>query len=199
MSSGDWGAYVAAGDDDDLDGFVDYTLEMWTKQESWRVEERNSALMNKREDYSKEFSYYWYDSRNGGASGEAVGLLSTNGVATLYANGNKVLPEAGVWTHQAFVRDTSADRCYSFVSGTNSWAGGTAFGTEPVWAGTAPLEIGGSHLSYSFPGQIDEVRISSVARSADWIKATHDTVAVRNFATYGEAKRIVKGLMIIIC
>ena len=38
--------------------------------------------------------------------------------------------------------------------------------------------------SHNFPGKIDEVRISKVERSADWIQATHDTIAAADFATY---------------
>ena len=39
-----------------------------------------------------------------------------------------------------------------------------------------------------FPGSIDEVRVSNVARSADWVKASHDTVTESSFATYGSAR-----------
>jgi len=46
------------------------------------------------------------------------------------------------------------------------------------------VRIGGrdtSPLGEYFSGAIDEVRVSSVARSADWIKAEHDTVANASF------------------
>lgn len=41
-----------------------------------------------------------------------------------------------------------------------------------------------------FNGLIDELRISRVARSEAWLKASHDTVAVRGFATYGMATKV---------
>ena len=51
----------------------------------------------------------------------------------------------------------------------------------------------------SFPGSIDEVRISKVARSADWVKASHDTVTESAFAVYSAAKENGrKGMMIFI-
>ena len=50
-----------------------------------------------------------------------------------------------------------------------------------------------------FPGSIDEVRVSNVARSADWVKASHDTVTESSFATYGPAgENVATGIMIII-
>jgi len=43
--------------------------------------------------------------------------------------------------------------------------------------------------AYAWPGKIDEVRISSVARSEDWLKATYDTVKNNaTFTIYGAAK-----------
>ena len=51
----------------------------------------------------------------------------------------------------------------------------------------------------AFFSAIDEVRISNVARSADWVKASHDTVTESAFAVYGAAKENGrKGMMIFI-
>ena len=67
-----------------------------------------------------------------------------------------------------------------------------------------PIILGGGvdnaeGTSRIFPGSIDEVRISNVARSADWVKASHDTVTESSFATYGPARENVKtGIMIIV-
>ena len=41
-------------------------------------------------------------------------------------------------------------------------------------------------------------RYSNVARSADWVQASHDTVTESSFATYGSARENVdKGMIII--
>ena len=46
---------------------------------------------------------------------------------------------------------------------------------------------------------IDEVRISNVARSADWVQASHDTVTESSFAIYSSARRNVEtGILLII-
>lgn len=62
---------------------------------------------------------------------------------------------------------------------------------------TVPLILGGGvdnaeGTSRIFPGSIDEVRISTVARSSDWVKASHDTVTESSFARYSSARENVK-------
>ena len=59
-----------------------------------------------------------------------------------------------------------------------------------------PLILGGGvdnaeGTSRIFSGSIDEVRVSNVARSADWVKASHDTVTESSFAIYGPARENV--------
>ena len=179
-----WGARVNAVDDDDLDGFVDFTFEMWTKQDTWDSA-NNRAMLNKRGNYSVDNSYYWYNATDHDCGAGA--LFSTNGVQSIYVNGNSVRPEAGVWAHQAIVRDTVNRDAYSYINGEVSWHLGHSGGAEPMHAGSAQLQLGGSSLSYPFPGQIDEFRMSNVARSAAWIKATRDTVVEESFAAYSKA------------
>ena len=50
----------------------------------------------------------------------------------------------------------------------------------------ADLHLGCFHAgdSRNFPGKVDELRISKVARSAEWIKASHDTVTDAAFLTF---------------
>ena len=65
-----------------------------------------------------------------------------------------------------------------------------------------PLILGGGGVGGTarvFPGSIDEVRISTVARSADWVKASHDTVTESSFAIYSSAvENVDTGIMIIV-
>ena len=181
LSSTGWGHWLSAEDNDAFDGFTDFTLEMWTKQNSWRTgNNNNSVLMAKRA--SGALSYYWYLNRANELDGPDAVLLSTNGTGTIYLTANRKKPEADVWTHQAFVRNTTANQCLMYI-GTNTYSAGSQ-GTEEIYAGSGPLYIGGWTGAYAFPGQIDEVRISRVARSADWIKATRDCVTDDNFAEY---------------
>ena len=183
MSAASWGHGLSAEDNDAFDGFTDFTLEMWTKQNTWRSGANvNSTLIAKRIYSSSDQSYYWYLNRANDLDGPAGALIFTNGVTTLYATGNRGKPEADVWTHQALVRDTAANSYRAYVGGGGTYTSTSSFGTEPVFAGSGPLHIGGWSNAYAFPGQIDEVRISRVARSADWIKATSDCVTDTDFA-----------------
>ena len=180
MSSASWGHRLDVSDHDDLDGFTNFTLEMWTKQ-SEHLGSR--AMLAKRG--TSDLSYYWYT--NPDKDTAAGALVSTNGTGTIYVNQNTGKPELDVWTHQAFLRDTGANHFQSFVGGSVTWTSSDSKGTEPIWSGSAPLQLGGWYHGNGqspFKGQIDEVRISRVARSADWIKATSDCVTDDDFADY---------------
>ena len=195
-----WFDVLRADDDDDLDGFTAFTLEMWTKQAegTWSTT-TNPGMMEKRPANNSETSgnsYYWYENKD---KAGAAGVLFYTGEAgtAKYGTGNTVIPEPDVWTHQAFVRTTITNRkYYYYVGGTNTW--NTASGNDdPVTSSSSYLIIGGSGKSVKFPGQIDEVRISRTSRSADWIKATNDTVTKANFATYSAAKAVTRHTVLI--
>ena len=180
LSSAGWGNRLDVNDHDNLDGFTNFTLEMWTKQSEYLG---SRAMLAKRG--TSDLSYYWYT--NPDKDTAAGALVSTNGTGTIYVNQNTGKPELDVWTHQAYLRDTVANHFQSFVCGTNTWTSADSKGTEPIWAGSAPLQLGGWYHGNGqspFKGQIDEVRISRVARSADWIKATSDCVTDEDFAEY---------------
>jgi hypothetical protein len=104
--------------------------------------------------------------------------------------------EANQWTHQAYTRvKTTGKQIWYFDGG--SVANGTSANTSTLLAGWATLKLGGGAGQNSFTGSIDEVRISRVARSADWVKASHDTVTESAFAVYGAAKENGRKGMII--
>ena len=105
--------------------------------------------------------------------------------------------EANQWTHQAYTRvKTTGKQIWYFDGG--SVANVTSGNTSTLLAGWATLKLGGGAGQNSFPGSIDEVRISKVARSADWVKASHDTVTKSSFAVYGSARENVnRGMSII--
>ena len=73
--------------------------------------------------------------------------------------------------------------------------GATAVGIG-AWPGTAPGQ--GSF----FEGTIDEARISSSARSADWVKACYDNQSGGSFVGYSPVETSVEpspgGLMLIV-
>ena len=94
------------------------------------------------------------------------------------------------WYHQAYVRDASAGFGYGYVNGNAPFAYQTPF-VGTVFDGETPLYLGNrqsGNSSNGYNGLVDEVRISRVARSAAWVKASHDTVADDAFARYSSAR-----------
>ena len=54
-------------------------------------------------------------------------------------------------------------------------------------------------FGYAFPGKIDEVRISNVARSAEWLATTYDMIkGNEDFARYGSARTQGKGFSLFV-
>ncbi len=89
----------------------------------------------------------------------------------------------GQWQHVAATYDGSYIRL--FVNGVLT---GSTPKTGNLQATSRNARIGGrdtSPLGEYFNGALDEVRISAVARSANWIQAERDTVANAGFCNFG--------------
>ena len=132
--------------------------------------------MTKRTGYGNQASYHLWDT----GSGTSV-CISSNSTTHTSITGIANVPD-GEWVHQVVTFNAGSVANYK---------GGAAAGTgttdvKKVNAGEANLHLGNFQAgdARNFPGKIDEVRISKVARSAAWIKATHDTIADASFATY---------------
>ena len=191
FSGGDGSARLSANDDDDLDGFTDFTFEVWTKQEM--APSAIAFILAKRIKTNEDFAYYLYNNYSATAPskhGRNVCGVSTNGTneaAYLIGTDKNMAPVWGKWCHQAFVRDTVANKGYGYVDG--AVVNGNGSGAEVLFNSTSPLHLGNSQgAGNTFNGLIDELRISRVARSADWIQASHDTVAKSGFAAYSSGR-----------
>ena len=192
FSGGSTFARLSADDDDDLDGFTDFTFEAWTKQES-APPTTYAYILAKRIKNSEDVAYVLYNNYSSTAEskhGRNICGISTNGIDTsayIVGTGHDMTPVWGEWCHQAFVRDTAANKGYGYVDGVV--VNGAASGSNPVFASTSALHLGNSQGNDgTFNGLIDELRISRVARSADWIQASHDAVAKSGFAAYSSAR-----------
>jgi len=89
----------------------------------------------------------------------------------------------GVWQHVAATYNGSL--ISYFINGSPV---GTLNKSGNLLVTACNVRIGGRHttaLAEFFNGAIDEVRISSAARSPDWIRAEHDTVARADFCVFG--------------
>ena len=173
-------SWVSAADMDKLDGFDDFTVELWT----YDVEATAQQMyMGKRVD-STTGSWWLYKN-----SGEAKAMNLT--VTADGANGKSVAtatPVAGAWNHVAFVRDTAEGKGYGYLAGapTGTNTLNAAIKTGTLYAGAGAFYLGDNFATGNnrCQGKIDELRISNVARSADWIQASHDCAENAAFATY---------------
>ena len=77
-------------------------------------------------------------------------------------------PIDDAWRSLSGVHDGTTFRIY-----TDGVAAGTGTAPATLPAGADNFMIGRMHDTYSFIGRIDEVRVSSVARTADWIATEH--------------------------
>ena len=177
------GRCVNADDHANLDGFQKMTIEAWTYQTSRPTgSDKNTGILGKRNSAGSQASYYLYD--NGTAQKTSFDVSSSG--SSSQAAGNLVPTALNVWNHQVHTFDgsQSANNAKGYLNGEYK-SSGTA-NVSQIFAGSAELHIGSfqSGDTRNFPGRIDEVRISKCVRSADWIKATHDTIANAAFATY---------------
>jgi hypothetical protein len=192
FAAGTVNSRLLAPDDDDLDEFDDFTVEMWTKQESAMPSSANGGyqpyLLTKVA--SGEYAYIFYQNTVTANGVFRVG----NGSGNANISGSAMIPAMNEWNHQVVVRDTTAQKAYCYMSGLPAPEGGIALSDGygvTIPDSSSPLYLGNAQTTANnkaFPGQIDELRISRVARSAAWVKATHDTVASASFARYSATR-----------
>jgi hypothetical protein len=172
---------VVALDHDALDGFSRFTIEAWTKQSAHKS---NAGILSKRETYQNNVAYYMYD-----GNGPTVLNVGTNNNCNPIQASNAIRPTAGAWAHQAYTVDmkASVSNVWGYLNGESTAPKSVDFVVTVVSNRIGNLTLGNLNANAkdnSFNGLIDEVRISKSVRSAAWIKATHDTVAIADFATY---------------
>lgn len=171
------GRGLFAADHDALDGFTAFTIEAWT----WQTDHAtNAGILAKRKGFGNQVSYYFYD--NG--TTETIYVAGDGSAAA--SLGLAPAPALGRWNHQAITYDSAAatDNASAYLNGVLSASTTRAFGVVTNAAGELCLGNLHSGNAANFPGKIDEVRISRCARSADWLRATHDTVVADGFARY---------------
>ena len=208
FSKGKNGCFIAADDGSGLlDGYEGMTVEVWTWQDHHDPEANPAAgyFLSKYRNVSgatdNGWNYIMCESANNGKMSFALKHVDGETMKEdwITVDDSYQKPARAAWNHNVGVFDGPGKKGFQYLNGAVSAEKALTYG------GIVRSTVGNLHLgnqfqswSSSFPGKLDEVRLSSVARSADWIKATHDTIAVPNFATYGEATRIVRGLSVIL-
>ncbi len=117
---------------------------------------------------------------------------------------------AGLWNYHCFQYDNAVTYHTNFLNGAYSTRISNSTG-YPVLAPAGSYICLGNDAQpascYStapaspqvFNGSVDELRISNVARSSDWVKATYDTIADNAaFTTYSAAMENVRATILIL-
>ena len=206
------GAYSITDSAKKYSGFDKFTVEYWTYYDDHGV----GGLSSNARVLYKDQAWSSFEA-GGNASGNGrMGLyLKLDGVSgEKYVNptdikANKAQPE--VWNHTVSIFNgtyqgvgSDADTKYNravYLNGT-SLLTATSDNQGTMVSNANTLYLGNNKASGTQPyhGIIDEVRISTVTRSAAWVKATYDTIANNAaFVAYGAARQNNKGgLMVFI-
>lgn len=173
------GQFVEVGDIDPCAG--DFTMSAWTKWSGYRGDGIYQLLFAEREDWVAGLSRFQLQYEFMTSSFVAVGDgmdLSGYGYAWL-AKGNVerggTLP-MNEWSLLVLVNE--GGKLYFYINGELvSNKAGVPFTPKEV-ATPLPFRIGGSEVpNDTWNGVIDEVKIESVARSAEWVKAEYEKYA----------------------
>ena len=168
-----------------LDGFPAMTLEAWTFQTAYSSAEAH--LFNKRVPNPEKIAYYFYQRSNGKI---AAYFYKTDDTNCDIWQGSTDGAQLNEWTHQVARWNGENGRRTGFMNGVSVYndtkdaakgVGRYAGSGSSLYIGNNVADQWGTKI---FRGKLDEIRISKVARSDDWVKATHDTVANDDFAVF---------------
>ena len=174
------GRLTVPDDDDSLGCSDNVTIEAWVRPSS--VPTSNRGIMTKRP--SGDVTFYIYANYGkGGIPSMAIPTSADNGADKYFTPGDgSSAPPLDEWTHMAFIRNSGDNQTYEYIDGAKLTSNTPAW---PIRKHRSAVILGNTvYSSGAYPGDIDEVRFSDVARSPDWIKATRDTVLEDDFAVY---------------
>lgn len=171
-----------AADDPDLTGFQNLTLEFWVRQDATTTSGTQN-LLGKAGAWNSDYSYRGYV-----ASGEQklqmfFGNSGTGGTLN-YAG--YMINALNTWYYYAFAYNYATASRLIMQNRTPFTTTVSATLSGPVYDSNAKFALGGLWSGgIPFKGRIDELRLSKIARSEDWLKATYDTANNASFASYG--------------
>ena len=187
------GAYSITDSAKKYSGFDKLTVEYWTYYDNHSV----GGLAYDARVLYKQNAWSSYEAKNNGKMGFYFQLAGDSGDNDKYVNptdtADNKAPRAH-WNHTVSIfngtysgEGTDADTKYNravYLNGTSlSTAHSDIHGT--MVSNGESLYLGNKDSGNEpYRGIIDEVRISTVTRSADWVKATYDTIANSSFAVY---------------
>ncbi len=190
-----------------LDGFAAATFEAWTCQTRHKESPEYGGYILAKDNGSANWSYRFFEDNKAGNESRRFLQANYDGVGSKNTSSELGLVDFSdsedIWNYQVFSYDSTSDaakKAKYYLNGIlkNS----TDVGSAPIVHSTSQLYLGNAHnfnkFGHAFPGKIDEVRISNVARSAEWLRTTYDMIKGNAaFATYSSAKENSPGTIVI--
>ena len=168
-----------------FDGFSACTVEAWTFQNHHAVGANTADGHVLRHGGPNTTDWHLCESTNGKMVFQMKPLVGE----TVVPADSAPKPARAAWNHTAFAWDGSSGECAGYLNGSVLELDANSI-KAAYWKGTVATNTTGFNLgnyrydkTNGFRGSIDEVRISDIMRSPDWMKATHDTIADPSFAT----------------
>ena len=176
---------LEADDDPDLRGLMAFTVELWVYQMAYRNDGKEATVLGNQGNWK---IYQRKITQEDTENGELGSRWRKGESDNVWGPRTSSAPALNEWTYQTFVRDVNSDMtkadCKWYCDGSLS---SSSTENNPQITGNGSVvtnALGSGDVMQVFPGSIDEVRVSNVARSADWVKATHDCVMDEGFAFY---------------
>ena len=171
---------------DVLAGSDDLTLEAWIYPMQIDTA-ANRAILSKRASGTKTTYYVYANKDKEGAPTIAISK-GPDDYSADYVGQKADVSLLNSWTHMAFTRVGSSQAVKEYLDGTNIFSMTQSGTAGSLYHGEFSVVLGNDKTTsaVSFPGNIDEVRISGVARSAEWVRATRDSIADEGFAAYDD-------------
>ena len=203
------GAYCINDPEGKYSGFSTFTVEYWTYQDDHDVG-KNIGTNKDLRVLTKANAWSAYEAKDNGKMGFSI-RLSIDKQKDKYVNpdNSAAKPPRKAWNHTVTMFDGTEEGSSSagdtphnravYLNGNSLPTPNTDLQGTMI-TNNSTLYLGNNSGGDSYHGLIDEVRISTVTRSAAWVKATYDTIANNAaFVAYGAVRQNNKGgLMVFI-
>ena len=183
-----YGVFSRSDSQDQFAGLSAFTIEAWSCYDDSASTDTRETPMVSRSSNNGDFYKLYKASSSNANSGKHAFVFQIDGKPTKnwISVNNASAMDFSKWYYSARCWDgtTGNSRGYEndelFFEGTSDGDKGT------LHAGSGYFMVGNSSINrygnYAFPGTIDEVRVSNVSRSGDWVQASYDAVHDMGFA-----------------
>ena len=168
-----------------FDKFSAFTMEAWICQDHHDTEDSGTRRYILRKGGPVSYDWVLYENPTG-RIGCQINSLNDG---EILPDDSAAVPERAAWNYSAVLWDGSFGECANYLNGSALTLNAECM-VAANWKGTVGQKATGLNLGNfryngaadnnqegdAFRGAIDEVRISDVMRSPEWVKATYDTI-----------------------